>query len=86
VQQVVPDVQKQIEDMMMPTIGKRLSQSYRQTIVQVRQTPGLASLDQSIGAIGKSISQDHAKRKSGAFSQLAAPAPPDIKKIPGRNR
>jgi hypothetical protein len=61
------DVQKQIEDLLSPVIGKRLSQSYAQTKVQMKVTPGLVNLDQSIGAVGKSLS----KSKSGTFSESA---------------
>ena len=61
------DVQKQIEDLLSPVIGKRLSQSYAQTKVQMKATPGLVKLDQSIGAVGKSLP----KSKSGTFSRSA---------------
>ena len=68
VPQTTPEVQKQIENMIVPTIGKRLSQSYAQTKVQVRQTPGMAAVDQNIDAIGKSLSKG-----SKPFSESADP-------------
>lgn len=73
VQAANPNVQKQIEDMMSPVIGKRLVQSYAETKVQMKATPGLVNLDQSIGAVGKSLS----KEKSGAFSESAGAASPN---------
>ncbi len=71
-EQVAPSVQKQIEDMMSPRIGKTLVQSYTDTKVQMKETPGLVKIDQDIGAIGKALPKSLSKGKSGAFSESAS--------------
>ena len=48
-------VQKQIDELATPSAGKRLSQSYAQAKVQIKETPSLTKVDQNIEAIGKSL-------------------------------
>ena len=68
-EQKIAGVQKQIEDLISPTIGKRLTQSYEQAKIQVKQTPGLVQMDKNIGEIGKSLPQQGSK--SGVFSEAS---------------
>lgn len=69
-EQANPAVQTLIEDLVSPPVGKRLSQSYAQAKMNVKETPALEKVDRNIDAVGKSLLRNQQK------GMVLEPSPP----------
>jgi SAM-dependent methyltransferase len=66
-----PAIQQAIDDLAAPAVGKRLSQSYKQAKMNVKETPVLKKIDKHVDAIGESLQ----KKKKQATLELTPPMP-----------